>query len=169
MTPAALASPWVQREVNVALNELTAGRMRGVIPFVVMPCEEQVIPLVWRTLHRYDATKAYQPARDRLVQAIGLAVPSAASGSPLPVPAGPSTPALDAAISLHLARAEKYRKAGDRSTEGLTLINLGDLLRDRGRKVEAEHYYKQALAIFEAIGAVENADRVRRFLERLGR
>jgi hypothetical protein len=29
MTPAALASPWVQREVNVALNEHTAGRMRG--------------------------------------------------------------------------------------------------------------------------------------------
>jgi hypothetical protein len=78
MTPDALRSPWVQREVNAALNEHTAGRMLGVLPFVMLPCFEQAIPVLWRTLHRYDATKSYEAARDGLLGAIGLtpALPS---------------------------------------------------------------------------------------------
>jgi hypothetical protein len=38
MTPASVASHWVQREVNTALNEHTAGRMLGVLPFVMTRC-----------------------------------------------------------------------------------------------------------------------------------
>lgn len=63
MTPAALSSPWVQREVNVALNEQTAGRMLGVLPVVMQPCREEDIPMLWRTLHRYEATHDYARAR----------------------------------------------------------------------------------------------------------
>src|SRR6476469_3958658 len=40
MTPAALASLWVQREVNAALIELAAGRMLGVLLLVMRPCRE---------------------------------------------------------------------------------------------------------------------------------
>jgi hypothetical protein len=76
MTPGAIASPWVRREVNAALSEVTARRMLGVIPFVMNPCREEDIPVIWRPLHRYNATNGYVTARDGLLQAIGL--------SPLP-------------------------------------------------------------------------------------
>jgi len=76
MTPAALASPWVQREVNVALNEVTARRMRGVLPLVMQPCREQDIPLLWRTLYRYDATRDYASALRRVVEELGLGTPT---------------------------------------------------------------------------------------------
>lgn len=71
MTPASVASPWVQREVNAALNEATAERMQGVIPIVMLPTPEQDIPILWRPLYRYDATHAYEPARDKLLYALG--------------------------------------------------------------------------------------------------
>jgi hypothetical protein len=35
MTPESVSSKWVRREVNAALNEHTAGRMLGVLPFVM--------------------------------------------------------------------------------------------------------------------------------------
>jgi hypothetical protein len=76
MTPTALASPWVQREVNVALNEVTAQRMRGVLPLVTLPCRERDIPLLWRTLHRYDATRDYASALRRVVEELGLGTPA---------------------------------------------------------------------------------------------
>src|SRR5689334_16584479 len=47
MTPAAVTSPWVQREVNAAMNEHTAGRMLGILPVVLQPCQEQSVPLLW--------------------------------------------------------------------------------------------------------------------------
>lgn len=72
MTPAALASPWVQREVTVALSEQTAGRMLGVVPVVMQPCRDQDVPLLWRTLHRQDATRDYATARGGLFKALGL-------------------------------------------------------------------------------------------------
>ncbi len=73
MTPEAVASPWVRREVNAALNEHTAGRMLGILPLVMQPCQEQDIPMLWRTLHRYDATRDYQVAIAGLLWALGLA------------------------------------------------------------------------------------------------
>jgi formylglycine-generating enzyme required for sulfatase activity len=85
MTPASVASPWVQREVGAALNEVTARRMLGVIPIVMLPTHEQDIPILWRPLHRYDATRSYEPARDGLLRALGLSMP--------PRPAAPPPPA----------------------------------------------------------------------------
>lgn len=73
MTPEAVASPWVRREVNAALNEHTAGRMLGVLPLVMHPCAEDEIPILWRPLHRYDATGSYEAGRDRLFATLGLA------------------------------------------------------------------------------------------------
>jgi TIR domain-containing protein/FHA domain-containing protein len=72
MTPAALTSPWVQREVNVALNEHTAGRMRGILPIVMQPCRDQEIPIMWRTLHRYDTTNGYDQALQGLLVGMEL-------------------------------------------------------------------------------------------------
>jgi formylglycine-generating enzyme required for sulfatase activity len=85
MTPEALASPWVQREVNAALAEHTAGRMLGVLPLMLFPCQDQDIPLLWRTLHCYDATVDYPGALAGLLRALGLpASPLSASVSPSP-------------------------------------------------------------------------------------
>lgn len=72
MTPDALRSPWVQAEVNAALHQVRGGRMLGVVPIVAMECDEGSIPPLWATLHRYNATRAYEPARDGLLRAVGL-------------------------------------------------------------------------------------------------
>jgi formylglycine-generating enzyme required for sulfatase activity len=95
MTPAAVASPWVQREVNVALSEQTAGRMLGVLPLVMQSCREQDIPLLWRPLHRYDATSDYIGAVSGLLRALGLATP-ANLGKQQPEPPIPNQPSIPA-------------------------------------------------------------------------
>lgn len=82
MTPQSVASPWVRNEVNAALSEHTAGRMLGVIPIVMTPTPDEAIPVLWRTLHRYDATRGYESARDRLLQALGLGVSAIPSDIP---------------------------------------------------------------------------------------
>jgi formylglycine-generating enzyme required for sulfatase activity len=84
MTPAALASPWVRSEVETALDEYHAGRMLGVIPFVMSPCTTQDIPVLWRKLQRYDATQEYVLARDSLLRALNLPVSARQSSMPQP-------------------------------------------------------------------------------------
>jgi hypothetical protein len=76
MTNAALGSQWVQNEVNAALHQVTLRRMRGVIPFMMTRCDEAHIPPLWAQLHRYDATRDYETARDGLLRAMGLPLPS---------------------------------------------------------------------------------------------
>lgn len=72
MTPDALRSEWVQAEVNAALNRVRKRRMLGVVPIVAEPCDDNDIPALLDVLHRYDATVDYGPARDKLLQALGL-------------------------------------------------------------------------------------------------
>jgi hypothetical protein len=79
MTPAALQSRWVQREVNAAIAEQSAGRMLGVLPIEMTRCEVSDIPLLWRTLQRYNATKSYEAGRDSLFKAMGLTPPPPSS------------------------------------------------------------------------------------------
>jgi hypothetical protein len=85
MTPGALGSPWVNDEVNAALHQVKIGRMRDVIPFVMTPCDEALIPPLWAQLHRYDATKNYEAARDALLRAIGLSQQPETSAPPPPL------------------------------------------------------------------------------------
>ncbi len=82
MTPDALRSPWVQAEVNAALNQVRKGHMLGVIPIVARPCADADIPPLLDTLHRFDATHAYEPARDGLLHALGQQAPAASSAPP---------------------------------------------------------------------------------------
>ncbi len=91
MTPEALRSEWVQAEVNAALNQVRGGRMQGAIPVVATPCDEAAIPPLWAPLHRYDATRGYDSARDGLLHALGLAMLSQPALKAAP-PAIPSTP-----------------------------------------------------------------------------
>jgi Sulfatase-modifying factor enzyme 1/TIR domain len=94
MTPDAVASPWVQREVNAALNEHTAGCMLGVLPLMMQPCQEQNLPMLWRTLYRYDATRNYASARDGLLQVLGLRMPTTQPALPQSPPAPVNAPHL---------------------------------------------------------------------------
>jgi formylglycine-generating enzyme required for sulfatase activity len=89
--------------VNTALNEVTARRMLGVIPLLMLPTEERDILALWRPLHRYDATRGYESARDGLLRALGLsaapaAQPQSAHSTPTIPPAAryPVTVRLDA-------------------------------------------------------------------------
>lgn len=102
MTPAALRSHWVQEEVDAALHEVQAGRMRDVIPIVMEPCNDREIPLLWRTLQRYDASRDYAAAVAGVVRAIGLsAAPPSQSEQVRPpirrttVPVAALPPSLD--------------------------------------------------------------------------
>jgi hypothetical protein len=100
MTPAALASPWVQREVNVALAEHTAGRMLGVLPLVMKPCREQDIPMLWRTLHRYDAANDYASARNSLLRTLTLPLPVPQLSTPQPSQSAPMQSPQEAALKV---------------------------------------------------------------------
>jgi hypothetical protein len=87
MTPESLRSPWVQTEVNAALNQVRKERMRGVIPLMAKPCADEDIPPLLDALHRYDATHGYVPACVGLLHALGLPVPGIpASTTSHPVP-----------------------------------------------------------------------------------
>jgi formylglycine-generating enzyme required for sulfatase activity len=118
MTPDALRSSWVRQEVDTAFNEVTAHRMLGIIPLEMMPCDVSDIPLLWRSLHRYDATKDYQSALAGLMRALGLAAAPVSQSAPVvppplspasTVPARDPTPApVGATPALHLTPTTLY-------------------------------------------------------------
>jgi hypothetical protein len=98
MTPDALRSPWVQTEVNAAVNQVNAGHMLGVIPFVAQACDERDIPPLWANLQRYNAILDYQAALSGLLRALGLRAPTeepttVAAETPAPVAAPAQAPA----------------------------------------------------------------------------
>lgn len=69
-TPEALASAWVNLEVNTALNRVGSGTMRGVIRLVVQPHPAATTPLLWTTLRAYDATVDFEGAVATMLAAI---------------------------------------------------------------------------------------------------
>lgn len=72
LTPDALISPAVQTEVNAAVNMVWSKELKGVIPFMALPCEAKSIPPMWKNLHRYDATANHEQALAGLLRALGL-------------------------------------------------------------------------------------------------
>ncbi|HEX9035936.1 MAG TPA: toll/interleukin-1 receptor domain-containing protein [Ktedonobacterales bacterium] len=76
VTPDAAASPWVQREVGVALHERAAGRVLAVIPILLVPTPAGDIPPAWLQLDVIDATRSYEPAHAALLRALSLVGPA---------------------------------------------------------------------------------------------
>ena len=110
LTPHAIASQWVNDEMNAALNRRKQGFIRGVLPLLTAPCAPGSIPPLWDALHRYDATRDYRGALAsilRVVQATGQSIPEPSlipSGSwPLPGEPAP-TPARLAALGFAARR-----------------------------------------------------------------
>jgi hypothetical protein len=88
MTPSALKSPWVEREVNAALYMVVDHRMLGIISIVAKPCREEEIPPTWATLNRHDATQDYEAALRQVLKALRLSdiTPTLRSAEPAPIP-----------------------------------------------------------------------------------
>jgi formylglycine-generating enzyme required for sulfatase activity len=72
LSPDAIASPYVQTEVYVAINRMHQGLMRGVVPIVARAFPPADLPPVWAALRRFDATHNYPQALAGVVAALGL-------------------------------------------------------------------------------------------------
>lgn len=156
MTPAALRSSWVQAEVNAALNQVRKGHMVGVVPILAQACDDEDIPPLLDALHRYDATHDYAPARDGLLRAVGLSIPT------VPTAMQPSESVQDLQLHVHdlLDRAMALGKQ-ERYADALPLVEraiqldvtwwfswyiYGGVLTHLRRYEEAHTAYDQVLA-----------------------
>lgn len=71
LSPASIASPWVQRELDVAMNQEIMGENIKVLPILYMPCE---LPgfLLGKFYSDFTDENNYTPALKRLVESMGL-------------------------------------------------------------------------------------------------
>ncbi len=71
LSPASIASPWVQRELDVAMNQEIMGQKVKVLPIIYQPCE---LPgfLLGKFYADFTDTENYAPALKRLVESMGL-------------------------------------------------------------------------------------------------
>jgi adenylate kinase len=72
LTPNAIASKWVKKEMYAAIHRREQNLMRGILPILAAPIQAGKIPPMWDNLHRFDATHNYELARDGMLRAIGL-------------------------------------------------------------------------------------------------
>jgi hypothetical protein len=92
LTPNAVASKWVNIEVNAAIHRRQQGFMHAVLPLLAASVQPGAVPPLWDTLHRYDAVANYRGEIARLIRKLGLSSapaepPPAASEVPLVLPA----------------------------------------------------------------------------------
>jgi formylglycine-generating enzyme required for sulfatase activity len=100
LTPNAVASKWVNIEVNAAINRREQGLMQGVLPVLATPVQAGMVPPVWDNLHRYDAVKNYQGEVGRLLIKLGL--------SPAPVQQLVHHAPVQPAPSAHVAPPDRF-------------------------------------------------------------
>lgn len=81
LSPSAVRSSWVEREVNAAMSLLTEKRLRGIIGIVAKSVKSSDVPPLWVNLQRYDATYDYARAVQNVLAAMGMgnAVPDGRS------------------------------------------------------------------------------------------
>jgi chromosome partitioning protein len=75
LTPDALASTFVRREVNAALLLQDRGKLAGVVPVLAKPCDPDTIPPLWAELQRVDAMHDYDQAVIDLLGAFASTLP----------------------------------------------------------------------------------------------
>jgi len=71
LSPSSIASPWVQRELDVAMNQEIAGRRIKVLPILYRPCE---LPgfLLGKFYADFTGDENYSSSLKRLVESMGL-------------------------------------------------------------------------------------------------
>jgi hypothetical protein len=116
LTPAALASPWVQQEMNAAITRANQKLMRSPIIIQAEFCPPEHIPALWTVYHRYDAMSNYMAALASIVKELG-----ATGGEPLT----PVTMSHWYEQSQHLQPASQKERGGWRPRyPGLAFIPL---------------------------------------------
>jgi hypothetical protein len=94
LSPTAVQSPWVNREVNAAIARENQGLMRPLVVVTAQACDPSAIPPLWTTYHRYDGANDYPGALLGVARELGLAIPQ------------PSDPVAPLAAAPRGARAE---------------------------------------------------------------
>ncbi len=77
LTPAAVASRWVQKEIEVAITRERQGQMQ-LIPLSVQPCD---MPLLLQSYQWVSFRRGYEGGLTRLVDVLGLRAAPARGGS----------------------------------------------------------------------------------------
>lgn len=72
LSPAALKSPWVPREMNAAMSLASQGRLRGIVGIVAEEFKKADLPSLWVNYQHYDATYDYARALQNVLSIIGL-------------------------------------------------------------------------------------------------
>lgn len=101
LTPAAIQSQWVNREVSAAIVRENQGLMRPMIVVMAQPCDPSAIPPLWTTYHRYNAASDFSGAARGVAAELGLTAPQvqqpvsawAATLIPGQAPIAPAVPA----------------------------------------------------------------------------
>lgn len=99
LTPAALASQWVQQEMNAAITREKQGILRAIFVVEAQHCPLGAIPPLWTVYNRYDANNDYSAALYGVADKLGLQVPRAAARAN-PVSSTPRPPTQEAATPL---------------------------------------------------------------------
>jgi formylglycine-generating enzyme required for sulfatase activity len=93
LSPEAVASDWVNREIDAALDLMRTGEVRVFLPVIARPCS---VPPTLRGFRRVDYTTSDASAQAALFSALGLRAPTASSPllgpTPAPLPSSPSLP-----------------------------------------------------------------------------
>jgi len=156
LSPSAVASKWVQREVNAAIDLADHDPQRIILPVVAEKCD---IPLFWRGFKRItgpdDGGVTAQEAAGRVIRALALA-PAAAAVAPAPSPAARAETKEDAVERGNGLHAQKrYAEALAAYDRALALdpqwalawTNKGATLNGLGRNDEALAASDRALAL----------------------
>jgi tetratricopeptide (TPR) repeat protein len=72
LTKDALASPWVEQEINAAIRLKNQGRIRGVLPVQAGSVNINDLPPLWGVFNIFDATRGYPVAVADVCHALDL-------------------------------------------------------------------------------------------------
>ena len=72
LTRDALASPWVESEMDAAIRLARQGSIKNILPIQAGPVDYHALPPLLGNYNIFDATRDYAAARDALLRNLGL-------------------------------------------------------------------------------------------------
>jgi tetratricopeptide (TPR) repeat protein len=147
LSPAAVASPWVRREVNAAIQLHDKQPERILLPVIAETCE---VPLLWNEYKRVcgpgDTGLPSEVAAGRVLSALGVSLNPAIPPQPAPATGESMSPPGNTG-SLEEQLREYDRVLVFNSDDVDTLERKGDVLRELRRPGDALVTYEHALAL----------------------
>lgn len=147
LSPSAVASPWVRREVNAAIQLHDKQPERILLPVIAETCE---VPLLWNEYKRVcgpgDMGLPPEVAAGRVLSALGFSPNPAIPSQPAPAARESASPPENA--SLLEERLREYDRALVFNASNVDILERkGDVLRKLHRLGDALVTYEQALAL----------------------